>query len=102
MIRYHMRIKGYQKKDIDALKYLLRLPFSYAKEGSVARRKLIEAGYTAQEIMFLSMYLLYQNCAFDMLKKDGLTAERMAVETCMLFLEGNGEHLDVVGAVWEG
>ena len=48
------------------------------------------------------MYLLYQNCAFDMLKKDGLTAERMAVETCMLFLEGNGEHLDVVGAVWEG
>lgn len=95
--RYHGRVKGYQKKDIMALKYLLRLPFSYAKEGSAARRELLKAGYTVQEIMYLSMSLLYQAHAADMLKKDGLTAERMAVETCMLFLEGNGEHLDVAG-----
>lgn len=95
--RYHGRVKGYQKKDIMALKYLLRLPFSYAKEGSAARRELLKAGYTVQEIMYLSMYLLYQAHAADMLKKDGLTVERMAVETCMLFLEGDGEHLDVAG-----
>lgn len=95
--RYHGRVKGYQKKDIMALKYLLRLPFSYAKEGSAARRELLKAGYTVQEIMYLSMSLLYQARAVNMLKKDGLTAERMAVETCMLFLEGNGEHLDVAG-----
>ena len=95
--RYHTKVKGYQKKDIETLKYLLRLPFSYAKEGSAARRKLLEAGYTVQEIMYISMSLLYQDCAFGMLKKDGLTVERMAVETCRLFLEGNGEHLDVSG-----
>jgi len=95
--RYHTKVKGYQKKDIETLKYLLRLPFSYAKEGSAARRKLLEVGYTVQEIMYLSMSLLYQDCAFGMLKKDGLTVERMAVETCRLFLEGNGEQLDVAG-----
>lgn len=95
--RYHGRVKGYQKKDIMALKYLLRLPFSYAKEGSAARRELLKAGYTVQEIMYLSMSFLYRARAVNMLKKDGLTAERMAVETCMLFLEGNGEHLDAAG-----
>ena len=61
--RYHTKVKGYQKKDIETLKYLLRLPFSYAKEGSAARRKLLEVGYTVQEIMYLSMSLLYQDCA---------------------------------------
>lgn len=94
---YYEKVKGYQKKDIETLKYVLRLPFSYAKEGSVARRKLVEAGYTVQEIMYLSMSLLYQARVVNMLKKDGLTVERMAVETCMLFLEGNGEYLDVAG-----
>ena len=94
---YYEKVKGYQKKDIETLKYVLRLPFSYAKEGSVARRKLVEAGYTVQEIMYLSMSLLYQAHAVNMLKKDGLAVERMAVETCMLFLEGNGEYLDVAG-----
>lgn len=94
---YHQRVKGYQKKDIPTLKYLLRLPFSYAKEGSAARRELLKAGYTVQEILYLSMSFLYQRCAADMLKKDGLTVERMAVETCLRFLEGSGEYLDVAG-----
>ena len=94
---YHPKVKGYQKKDIPTLKYLLRLPFSYAKEGSAARRELLKAGYTVQEILYLSMSLLYQRCAADMLKKDGLTVERMAVETCLRFLEGSGEYLDVAG-----
>lgn len=95
--RYHARVKGYQKKDIMALKYLLRLPFSYAKEGSSARRELLKAGYTVQEIMYLSMSLLYQAYTVTMLKKEGLTVERMAVEMCMLLLKGNGEHLDAAG-----
>ncbi len=82
------RISGYRKKDIETLKYLMRLPCSYAKEGSIARKKLLEAGYSAQEIMYLSMSLLYQVRGCELLKKNGLTAERMAVETCMLFLSG--------------
>lgn len=95
--RYHIRISGYRKKDIETLKYLMRLPFSYAKEGSIARKKLLEAGYSVQEIMFISMSLLYQVSACDLLKKTGLTVERMAVETCMLFLSGKGEFLDQAG-----
>lgn len=90
-MRYHIKISGYHKKDIETLKYLFRLPFTYAKDGSLARKKLVGAGYTVEEIMFLSMSLLYQVHAYGVLKKKGLTAERMAVETCMLFLSGNGE-----------
>lgn len=91
---YHGRIEGYRKKDIETLKYVMRLPFSYAKDGSTARKKLMDAGYTVQEIMFLSMSLLYKVHVYGLLKKDGLTAEKMAVETCLLFLEGDGEYLD--------
>lgn len=92
---YHSMVEGYRKKDIETLKYVMRLPFSYAKDGSIARKKLMEAGYTVQEIMFLSMSLLYNVRAYGLLKKDGLTAEKMAVETCRLFLEGDGEQLEV-------
>lgn len=96
-MRYHARISGYHKKDIETLKYLLRLPFTYAKDGSAARKKLVEAGYRVQEIMFLSMSLLYQVRDYGLLKKKGLTAERMAVETCMLFLSGEGKFLEQAG-----
>lgn len=96
-MRYHARISGYHKKDIETLKYLLRLPFTYAKDGSAARKKLVEADYSEQEIMFLSMSLLYQVRDYGLLKKKGLTAERMAVETCMLFLSGEGKFLEQAG-----
>lgn len=96
-IHFQARVSGYRKKDIETLKYVLRLPFSYAKAGSTAREKLLEAGYSAEEVMFLSMSLLYQMEAQEALKKNGLTAERMAVETCMLFLGGDGRLLDQAG-----
>lgn len=86
--KFSHRLNGYRKKDMEVLKYLFRLPFSYAKEGSTARKKLIEAGYSKREIMFLSMVLLFQTDLYTKLKIDGLTAERMAVETCLLFLSG--------------
>ncbi len=47
--------------------------------------------------MFLSMSLLPRMEAQGALKKNGLTAERMAVETCMLFLGGDGRLLDQAG-----
>lgn len=96
-MRFQARLSGYRKKDIETLKYVLRLPFSYAKAGSTAREKLLEAGYSAEEVMFLSMSLLPRMEAQGALKKNGLTAERMAVETCMLFLGGDGRLLDQAG-----
>ena len=96
-IHFQARVSGYRKKDIETLKYVLRLPFSYAKAGSTAREKLLEAGYSAEEVMFLSMSFLPRMEAQEALKKNGLTAERMAVETCMLFLGGDGRLLDQAG-----
>lgn len=93
--RYHTRMKAYRKKDMAALKYLLKLPCSYAKEGSTGRKRLLEQGYSIKEIMFLSMMLLREANGLKKLKIDGLTAERMAVETCKLFLNGPEDQPDV-------
>ena len=42
--------------------------------------------------MFLSMTLLFQTDLYTKLKIDGMTAERMAVETCLLFLSGQEDY----------
>lgn len=82
------RLKKYHKKDVEVLKYLFRLPYGYAKEGSTARKKLMAFGYSEREIMFLNMTLLLQCDLSQKIKITGLTAERMAVETCLLFFDG--------------
>lgn len=86
--KFSCKLRDYRKKDMEVVKYLFRLPYSYSKEGSTARKKLMEVGYSEREIMFLSMTLLFQGSLYTKLKMDGLTAERMAVETCLLFLSG--------------
>ena len=45
-------------------------------------------GYSEREIMFLNMTLLLQCDLSQKIKITGLTAERMAVETCLLFFDG--------------
>ena len=90
--KFSCKLKNYHKKDIEVLKYLFRLPCSYAKEGGTGRKKLLEAGYSKREIMFLSMTLLFQTDLYTKLKIDGMTAERMAVETCLLFLSGQEDY----------
>ncbi len=82
------RLKNYHKKDVEVLKYLFRLPYGYAKEGSTARKKLMASGYSEREIMFLNMTLLLQCDLSQKIKITGLTAERMATETCLLFFDG--------------
>lgn len=93
---YYIRMKSYRKKDMATLKYLLKLPCSYAKEGSTGRKRLLEKGYSVKEIMFLSMMLLREANGPKKLKIDGLTAERMAVETCILFLNSQEDQPDIV------
>ena len=82
------RLKNYHKKDVEVLKYLFRLPYGYAKEGSTARKKLMASGYSEREIMFLNMTLLLECDLSQKIKITGLTAERMAAETCLLFFDG--------------
>lgn len=93
--RYQKRMQAYRKKDMTALKYLLKLPCSYAKEGSTGRKRLLEQGYSVKEIMFLSMTLLRESNVPKKLKIDRLTAERMAVETCIRFLNEPEDQPDI-------
>lgn len=78
------RMKGYRKKDLENLKYFARLSKEPAREGSTVRRKLLEAGYSLAEILFLNAFFLKAG-TFEILK-DSIPAERLAIEFCKFVL----------------
>lgn len=78
------RMKGYRKKDLDALKYVTRLPNEPARNGNTMQEKLVELGYTPAELHFLNGIFAKEpglGCA-----QNSITAERIAVEVCKFFL----------------
>lgn len=80
------KFKGYRKKDIDTLKYIVRLFSEAARSGSTVQNKLLESGYSSPEIAFLSGYMIIESgCG---ILRDSITAERIAVEICEFFLNG--------------
>lgn len=86
------KMKGYRKKDMDALKYLIRLPFANANGTGVLQKKLIENGYSIEEIQFLNMALIWNVRTADGISRDSITAERIAVDVCRQFLHGQEEY----------
>lgn len=79
-------LQGYRKKDLDALKYITRLPNEPARSGNAMQKKLLELGYTLAEIYFLNGIYVTESgigCA-----QNSITAERIAVEVCKFFLNG--------------
>lgn len=90
---FQPRVKGYRKKDMDAFKYLMRLPFGNASgNNQTVRNKLLENGYAAEEIVFLN-YIMIQNVYFpDCVRTTSITGEKMAVEVCRSFLNAEKEY----------
>lgn len=89
---FQEKMKGYRKKDMDALKYLIRLPFANANGTGVLQKKLIENGYSIEEIQFLNMALIWNVRTADGISRDSITAERIAVDVCRQFLHGQEEY----------
>lgn len=80
------RMKGYRKKDLENLKYLARLSKEPAREGSTARKKLLEAGYSLAEVLFLNAFF-FEAGTFEF-QRDSIPAERLAIEFCRFVLNG--------------
>ena len=76
------RFQGYRKKDLDTLKYLVRLSGEVARSGSTLQKKILGAGYTLAETMFLNGFLVRES---GRIAYDSITAERLAVDICKFF-----------------
>ena len=93
---FHWRLEGYRKKDLDALKYVMRLPFVNACNPGTVQKKLMENGYGIPEIYFLNFSLLRNTSLPGMIEVGSITAERMALEICGFFLGRREEYPDAV------
>lgn len=80
------RLKGYRKKDLDVLKYLIRLPYTNANGANGLQCRLQENGYSIDEIRFLNMSLIWNPEVPFGIERDSITAEKIAVDVCIEFL----------------
>lgn len=88
---FQFRVKGYRKKDMDAFKYLMRLPFENAFGEGTVRKKLLENGYGADEISYLNCTMIREVNLPDGIRMESITAEKMAIEACRYFLNAQGD-----------
>lgn len=86
------RMKGYRKKDMDSLKYLIRLPFVNAAGSNGLQEKLVDNGYSMEEIRFLNMELIWKSQLQEKIQRDSITAEKIALDVCREFLGGKKEY----------
>lgn len=90
---FQFRMKGYRKKDMDALKYLMRLPFGSASgNGKIVRNKLLENGYCGEEISFLNYVMIQEVRLAGSVCPSSITGEKMAIEVCRNFLDSKEEY----------
>lgn len=83
---FQFRVKGYRKKDMDAFKYLMRLPFENNFGEGTVRKKLLETGYGIDEISYLNCKMIREVDLPDRINIKSITAEKMAIEICRHFL----------------
>ena len=89
---FQFRMQGYRKKDMDTLKYLMRLPFGSASaNGGMVQKKLLESGYSREEIFFLNYKVIQEVRLADRIKISSITGEKLAIEVCRSFLDAEEE-----------
>lgn len=84
---FQYRMKSYRKKDLDALKYVMRLPFLniFGKQDTV-KKKLTENGYAPEELSYLNSLMIREVRFQDSIFSGSITGEKIAVETCRRLL----------------
>lgn len=80
------KMNGYRKKDMDSLKYLIRLPFVNAAGSNRLQEKLADNGYSIEEIRFLNMEMIWKTRLQEKIQRDSITAEKIALDVCRIFL----------------
>lgn len=90
---FYFQMKGYRKKDLEVLKYLMRLPFSSVLgSGKLTEQKLKENGYDSMEILFLNCILLHEVKHSERIAVYSITAEKLAIEFCRQVLDAQQEY----------
>lgn len=90
---FQFRVRDYRKKDMDAIKYLMKLPFVNAACSSQAvRNKLFANGYSKEEIYFLNYLIIQKVCLPHMVSTSSITGEKLAIEVCRCFLDAEKEY----------
>ena len=90
--QFHFDIRKYRKQDANLLKSLLDLPCKHVKEGSVSWNRLLETGYTEQEVLCLNLLLSDGAKLPGVLDRSSITMERIALAGVKTIL--NSEDLD--------
>lgn len=94
---FQFRVKGYRRKDLDALKYLMRLPFCNAfGKTNTTGKKLLENGYGRDEILFLNCLMIQEVSLLGRVSQISITGEKIAVEVCRYFLDAEKEYPEAV------
>lgn len=90
---FYFRTKGYRKKDLEVLKYLMRLPFSSVLgSGKLTGEKLKENGYSSTEVLFLNVILIHEVKHSETVAAYSITAEKLAIEFCRRVLDAKQEY----------
>ncbi len=97
IIRYCAnRFKGYRKNDLHFLRGLCRLHSANANGKDTVKKWMSEGGYSEEDIIYLNLVLPERVNRHDSMSVHSITAERLAVEACLLFLNGTKERPEPV------
>lgn len=87
---YRNRLKNYRKKDLNILKWLVKLSIINAKNADGAlENQFQKLGYTVEEVTFLNFVMALRATHPDHLLKQSLVMERLALNVLKTFLPGS-------------
>ena len=96
----YLLINKDRKKDIAVLKALIKLPTGFYKENSNVYKKLIESGYTEQEILYLNYLVLYYNPVPQSVQLSySIVAEKIATDLCKNLINSEETHNEEIYAL---
>jgi len=90
---YRNRLKNHRKKDLNILKWLVKLSITNAKNADGAlENQFQKLGYTVEEVTFLNFVMTLRATHPDHLLKQSLVMERLALNVLKTFLPGSVEY----------
>lgn len=88
---YQPAIKMCKRREASVLKALMKLPYMFVKEESVVYQTLFQAGYSRIEIAFANSYMVWSKRIYGAVCPEGLVAEKIAAECCVVCLNHERE-----------
>lgn len=88
---YQSAVKLCKRREASVLKALMKLPYMFVKEESAVFQTLYQAGYSRIEIAFANSYVVWSKRIYGAVCPDGIVAEKIAAECCVVCLNHEKE-----------